>query len=336
MKNRFSFHSFEMRFLMMSILCFLFVFALSSSSISQIIEGCGVFPANNIWNAPVDNLPLDPHSADYINTIGSNTGFHPDFGAGLWNNAPIGIPFTTVPGSQPLVAISFTYSDESDPGPYPIPENAPIEGGANSSGDRHVLIIDKDNCKLYEIYKSYKNTDGTWRGGSGAVYDLNSNALRPDTWTSADAAGLPIFPGLVRYEEVAAGEIKHIIRFTCQYTQKAYIWPARHYASSSTDVKRPPMGQRFRLKKSFNTASFSAQTKVILEAMKKYGIILADNGSDWYLSGIPNESWDNDNLVRELKLVKGSDMEAVDCSGLMENPDSGKVKFPGSDKMVLY
>jgi hypothetical protein len=284
-----------------------------------------MFPANNIWNARVDHLPVASESNDYITTIGAGTSLHPDFGAD-WEGGMIGIPFTTVPGSQARVPISFTWPGESDPGPYPIPANAPIEGGPDSSGDRHILIVDRDHCILYEVFAAYPNGSGGWTAGSGAVFDLNSNALRPDAWTSADAAGLPILAGLVRYDEVAAGAVRHAIRFTARLTQSTYVWPARHEASSSTNAARPPMGQRFRLKANFDITTFSPPVQVILQAMKTYGIILADNGSNWYISGVPNERWDNDMLVSELRRVHGSDFEAVDVSSLMLHPDSGQVR----------
>ncbi len=289
------------------------------------LGGCGFFPANNIWNKAVDTLPLDKYSAAYIQTIGSR-GLHPDFGAGLYEGAPMGIPYLTVSGSQAKVNVSFEYADESDVGPYPIPKNAPIEGGANSSGDRHVLIVDKDNCKLYELFSAYPNPDGSWRAGSGAMFDLKSNVLRPNGWTSADAAGLPILPGLVRYDEVAGGEIRHAIRFTAPQTRKAYVWPARHAASSLTGAQYPPLGQRFRLKSDFDISKFSLPVQVILKAMKKYGLILADNGSSWYISGTPDERWNNDVLVSEFAKVAGSAFEAVDVSSLMVNPNSGESK----------
>lgn len=289
------------------------------------ITKCSMFPANNIWNAPVDKLPLDPNSSAYINTIGASKTLHPDFGSGLWEGAPIGIPYVVVPSTQAKVKVAFEYADESDVGPYPVPANPPIEGGSNGSGDRHILMLDQDNCRLYELFSAYPNQDGSWRAGSGAIFDLKSNALRPDTWTSADAAGLPILPGLVRYDEVAAGEINHAIRFTVPQTQRKYVWPARHFASSLTGAQYPPMGQRFRLKASFDTTGYSAQIQVILKAFKKYGLILADNGSSWYISGAPDERWNND-LLRELKKIPGSAFEAVNVSSLMVNPNSGEAK----------
>ena len=289
------------------------------------IAGCDIFPADNIWNTPIDTAPVDANSAAYINTIGASRTLHPDFGSGLWNGGPIGIPFITVRSSQAKVAVTFDYADESDPGPYPVPTNALIEGGPNASGDRHVLLLEEDNCQLYELYSSYPQSDGSWEAGSGAIFDLKSHTLRPDTWTSADAAGLPILPGLVRYDEVASGEIRHAIRFTAPQTRRAYVWPARHYASSLTAANYPPMGQRFRLRADFPLNTFSPQVQVILRAMQTYGIILADNGSAWYISGAPDERWNND-LLRELGRVRGSDFEAVDVTGLMLNSDSGQVR----------
>ncbi len=288
------------------------------------LAGCPVFPADNVWNVAVDELPVDPNSAAYVNTIGAAAGVHPDFGT-VWLGAPNGIPWADVPGTQTAVPVVFDYADESDPGPYPIPPDAPIEGGAASDGDRHVLIVERDGCLLYELFDAYpQDGGGWWTAGSGAVFDLRSNALRPDSWTSADAAGLPIVPGLVRYEEVMAGEIRHALRFTAPQTRKAYVWPARHYASSLTGTQYPPMGQRFRLRADFDVSGFSAPIQVILTALKKYGMMLADNGSAWYLSGAPNENWDDDMLVSELWQVKGADFEAVDVSSIMVDPDSGR------------
>lgn len=295
------------------------------SPLSTNLGSCTLFPANNIWNKAVDALPLDPNSSAYIQTLGSR-GLHPDFGSGLWEGAPIGIPYISVGGNQSKVKVSFEYASESDAGPYPIPSNVPIEGGSDSSGDRHVLIVDKDNCKLYELFAAYPNPDGSWRAGSGAIFDLKSNALRPDTWTSADAAGLPILPGLVRYDEVASGEIRHAIRFTAPQTRNTYTWPARHTASSLSGAQYPPMGQRFRLKASFDISKFSPEVQVILRAMKKYGLILADNGSSWYIGGAPDARWNNDALVSEMARVPGSAFEAVDVSGLRISANSGESK----------
>jgi len=288
------------------------------------IAGCAVFPANNVWNTPVDKLPLDALSASYVATIGASSPAHPDFGSGLWDGGPIGIPFIGVPGAQPKVAVTFQYDSESDHGGYPIPPNAPIEGGSASTGDRHVLVIDQDNCILYELYSAYPQPDGSWQAGSGAIFDLKSNALRPAGWTSADAAGLPIFPGLVRYDEVAAGTILHAIRFTAPQTGNTYVWPGRHEASSLSGQNYPPMGQRFRLKASFDISSYPAPVQVILQALKTYGMILADNGSSWYLSGAPDDRWDND-VLHTISQVQGSDFEAVDESSLIVQPNSAQV-----------
>jgi len=298
-----------------------------------IINGCQLFPVNNIWNTPIDTLPLDANSQQYIDTIGATSTVHADFGSGLWDGGPIGIPYTTVPGTQEKVNITFYYGDESDPGPYPIPPDTPIEGRSSSDGDRHVIVVDRDNCVLYEIYDAWPQPDGSWEAGSGAIYDLKSNALRPAGWTSADAAGLPILPGLVRYEEATAGEINHALRFTAPQTQKKYIWPARHYASSLTGTQYPPMGQRFRLKASFDISGFSAMNQVILRALKKYGMILADNGSSWFISGSPDSRWDNDDL-HLLHNIKGSDFEAVDESSLMINPNSGAALQGGTTNTI--
>jgi hypothetical protein len=292
------------------------------------IAGCPAFPADSIWNAPVDTLPLDANSSAYVATIGASRYVHADFGSGEWppgSGSPIGIPYVAVPGSQAGVTVTFEYDDESDHGLYPIPSDAPIEGGPASGGDRHVLVVDRDRCILYELYAAYPQPDGSWQAGSGAIFDLNSHALRPAGWTSADAAGLPILPGLVRYEQVAAGEIRHAIRFTAPQTRRATVWPARHYASSLTGTQYPPMGQRFRLRADFDISGFSPEVQVILRALKKYGMILADNGAAWYISGVPDERWDNDAL-HELHSVPGSAFEAVDVSSLMVSPDSGQAR----------
>jgi hypothetical protein len=224
----------------------------------------------------------------------------------------------------PGVSVSFEYDSESDAGPYPIPPSAPIEGGPSSSGDRHVLVVDRSDCTLYELFAAYPQSDGSWTAGSGAIYDLNSNALRPSGWTSADAAGLPILAGLVRYDEVAAGEIGHALRFTAPQTQRAFVWPARHYASNLTGAEYPPMGARFRLRADFDVSGYDAEVQVILRALQRYGMILADNGSPWYLSGAPDERWDNE-VLRQLKDLQGSDFEAVDSSSLIASGGSGAV-----------
>jgi hypothetical protein len=305
---------------------FLFMILVSCFALSQpTIKNCYVFPKNNIWNTPVDNLPVHPKSNDYINIIGAGLSLRNDFGSGLWNGAPIGIPYVLVGSNQKKVKVQFEYSDESDTAGYPIPDNPPIEGGNESTGDRHILIIDTNECVLYELYSAYQNEDKSWRAGSGAIFNLNSNELRPEGWTSADAAGLPIFPGLVKFEEVQAGEINHMIRFTAPKTQRKYLWPARHYASSITNENYPPMGIVMRLKSSFNTDKLGPQAKVIANALKKYGMILADNGSAWFISGVPDERWDMDDLYT-LRQIKGSDFEAVDISSLMVDINSGEAR----------
>ncbi|GAB4581225.1 MAG: hypothetical protein Fur0022_39720 [Anaerolineales bacterium] len=316
-----------------------FLLAPSSPSVtspptgSPTLDGCPVFPADNIWNARVDQLPIHPMSETYIESISldGDEYLHPDFGSGVWppgSDSPIGIPFVTVPGVQPTVPISYTaYGDESDPGPFPIPPDAPIEGGPNADpeSDRHVLVLDRDNCILYELYQAFPDGSGGWLADSGAVYDLNVNGpLRPDGWTSADAAGLPILPGLVRYDEVMGGAIHHAIRFTAPYTQDTHVWPARHDAGDA-ETAYPPMGIRLRLKANFDISGYSPQMQVILTALKQYGMILADNGSGWYLSGAPNENWDND-ILHEMDNVPGTAFEVVDTSVLMIDYNSGQVR----------
>jgi hypothetical protein len=289
------------------------------------LGSCFMFPKNNFWNTRIDKLPIDQNSLPYISSIGAGTGLHADFGAGLYEGKPIGIPYVVVPANQAGVNMTFGYDDESDHALYPIPSNAPIEGGSSSKGDRHILIVREGECKLYEVGNAYPNPDGSWRVGAGAIWDLNSNALRPSTWTSADAAGLPILPGLVRHDEVAAGLIAHAIRFTAPTTQTAFVWAARHQAGASSDPNLPPMGARFRLRANFDTSSFPKDVQVILTALKTYGMILADNGSSWYVSGTQDEAWDND-ILSSIGKVKGSDFEAVDSSSLQVNPDSGEAK----------
>jgi len=272
--------------------------------------GCPIFPANNVWNQPVDTLPVAANSSKIIASIGLDVGLHPDFGSGLWNGSPIGIPYTVVSGDQPKVPVPFQYASESDPGPYPIPDDVKIEGGS----DRHALLVDKDNCSLYELFAlRFKN--GGWKAGSGAIWSLKSNKLRPAGWTSADAAGLQILPGLARYGEVAAGVIDHALRFTVERTRNKYIYPARHEASDLTSKSLPPMGLRVRLKAGFKTSGFPPQARVVLEALKQYGMMVADNGSNWYISGVPDSRWDNDDL-HTLGRVTGKDFEVVDTSKL--------------------
>jgi hypothetical protein len=301
------------------------------------LGGCPVFPADNIWNTRIDTLPVHTRSNDYVAAIGPNEYVHPDFGSGPWEGGPIGIPFVVVPSDQPPVAIEFTaYGDESDPGPYPVPPNAPVEGGPDADGDRHVLVLQQGTCRLYELYRAFPGEGNGWEADSAAAYDLRSHALRPAGWTSADAAGLAILPGLVRYDEVAAGAITHALRVTAPDTQRAYVWPARHFASDIEDSAYPPMGVRFRLRADLDLNDFSPQVRVILVAMQRYGLILADNGSPWYISGVPDERWDND-MLRELRRLHGRDFVAVDTSSLQIAPDSGQARQPGaSPRHTLY
>ncbi len=282
-----------------------------STTLWDTIANRTVFPADNPWNEDISKLPVDPNSAALIASIGLTTGLHPDFGT-VWDGAPNGIPYIYVSGKQPKVPVSFDYADESDPGPYPIPPNAPIEGGPSSTGDRHVLVIDEDNWILYEMFAAYPQNGGTsWQAGSGAIFNLNSDALRPAGWTSADAAGLPIFAGLVRYDEVMQnGVITHALRFTVQQTRHAYVYPARHYASSLTSPNLPPMGMRVRLKASFDISGYPPCVQVILTALKKYGMFVADNGSNWYISGAPDPRWSDDDLAT-IHSVTGSNFEVV-------------------------
>jgi hypothetical protein len=275
---------------------------------------CPMTPADSFWHADVSALPVHPQSSTWTSSIGTSAGLKADFGSGTWNGGPIGIPYTTVPGTQPRVPVSFDYADESDPGPYPIPSDAPIEGGSGSTGDRHVLVVDRDACRLWELYSAYPQNGGaSWTAGSGATWDLNSDAMRPLGWTSGDAAGLPILPGLVRYDEVASGEIDHVIRFTAPRTYNS-VWPASHKASTG-GTSDPPMGAWFRLKASFDISSFSAENQVILRALKRHGMVLADNGSSWFMSGAPDPAW-NDTDLNALRSVPGSAFEAVDVSSL--------------------
>jgi hypothetical protein len=280
------------------------------------LNGFLPFSSENLWNKDISSAPVDPNSASILGFIGPGIGLHPDFGAGLYNNSSMGIPYSVVDGSQSPMPINYTaYGAESDPGPMPIPLTAPIEGYPNpGSGDRHVLVLDRANCFLYELYSSYPQST-QWNAGSGAVWDLLSDEQRPYTWTSADAAGLPVFPGLVRYDEVAAGIIKHAIRFTVQNSSAGFVPPASHWASNSSNQYAPPMGMRLRLKSSFDVSSFSAANQVILNALKKYGLILADNGSSLYLSGAPDDRWDNSDL-HNLGNVHASDFDVIQMSPL--------------------
>jgi hypothetical protein len=276
---------------------------------------CPIFPAGSAWNERVDTLPVTANSAQMIASIGLDTGLHPDFGSGLYDGQPIGIPFDVVSKSTPRSHVSFNYSDESDHVAYPIPKTVHIEGGRASTGDRHAILVDKSACRLYELFALYPTSSGGWKAGSGATWNLRSNHLRPAGWTSADAAGLPIFPGLARYDEVARGVIDHALRFTAARTRRAFVYPARHYASSSNDPSLPPMGLRVRLKASVDISGFPPQARIVLQALKTYGMILADNGSNWYISGAPDPHWSNDAL-HTIDRITGSDFEVVDTTSL--------------------
>ncbi len=271
---------------------------------------CPIFPANNAWNERVDKLPVAATSAQLIAAIGLDTGLHPDFGSGLYDGERIGIPFDVVSSSTPRSHVTFDYADESDHVAYPIPKTVHIEGGS----DHHAVLVDRSSCRLYELFALQRTSSG-WHAGSGATWSLRSNHLRPAGWTSADAAGLPIFPGLARYDEVARGVIDHALRFTAARTRRAYVYPARHYASSSDDPSLPPMGLRVRLKASVDISGFPRQARIVLQALKTYGMILADNGSNWYISGAPDPHWSNDAL-HTIGRITGSDFEVVDTTSL--------------------
>ena len=270
---------------------------------------CPVFPKSSPWNQRVDSLPAASNSDEIVRSIGAGGSVHADFGSGLWEGALIGIPITVVGKKQKKARVSFEYADESDRGPYPIPRGVKIEGGRSSTGDRHAIIVDRSSCRLYELFALYPKGRG-WTAGSGAIWNLRSNKLRPAGWTSADAAGLPIFPGLARYDEVKRGVIDHALRFTVQRTRRAYVFPARHYASDSNDASLPPMGLRLRLKASFDVSGYPRQARIVLVALKRYGMIVADNGSSWYITGAPDPRWSNDQL-HTMGRVKGSDFEVV-------------------------
>jgi len=270
---------------------------------------CPMFPIDNVWNKPVDRLPVRTDSDTLIRSIGLNAYLHPDFSS--YDGGGYGIPYNVVGGGRKKKYVKFTYASESDRGPYPIPRRPKIEGGS----DRHMLIVDRDNCVLYELYAARKTSTG-WKAGSGAIWNLRSNALRPAGWTSADAAGLPILPGLVRYDEVAAGVIRHALRFTAPVTRRQYIYPARHFASDSNEATLPPMGLRVRLKASVDISRFGPQARILLQALQTYGMILADNGSPWYVTGAPNSGWDDDDM-HQLQTLHGSDFEVVDTSTLV-------------------
>src|SRR3954454_7370599 len=286
---------------------------------------CPIMRPDNVWHADISGLPVDAHSGAWMaSTNAGSTRLHPDFGSSGDPSAPYGIPWISVPDSHGKVTPSFEYADESDPGPYPFGPDTPIEGGQQADGDRHALMIDKDTCVLYELFNANWNS-GRPTAGSGAVFNLNSNALRPATWTSADAAGLPILPGLLRLDEVQSGHVDHAIRFTAQRTDRSFVWPARHQAGAANDSNLPPMGARFRLRADFNMAGYRPDTQVVLRAMQHYGLMLADNGSNWYFQGEAINNWD-DGFISDLKRVPASAFEAVDESSLTVDPNSGQVR----------
>jgi len=291
---------------------------LTPAGLAQELGGCPMLPKSNIWNIAVDRMPVDPSSARLIEGTGIDKNLHPD-----WSEVG-GVPINIVPRDQPMVDIEFIEGKaESDPGPYPIPPNPAVEIGE----DAHVIILQQGTCKLYEIYSATKLANSSWKGYCGAVFDLRSNALRPDGWTSADAAGLPIAPGLVRYDEILAGEIKHAIRMTVPKTRRLYVWPGRHFASRTDDPNHPAMGQRFRLKANYDISGFAPEVQVVLRALKKYGMILADNGSAWYITGAPDPRWDDD-AFHAMHNILGSAFEAVDVSSLMISEDSAAARPP--------
>jgi hypothetical protein len=288
---------------------------------------CPVFPADSVWHADIRTLPVNSRSAQWMSHMSPTRKVHPDFGPSYGAQpVPYGIPVTVVAGTHAKVGVHFDYASESDRGPYPLGSDTKIEGGSSASGDRHAVIVDKATCRLYETFATRKS--GTaWYAGSGAIWNLKSNALRPRTWTSADAAGLPILPGLLRYDEVAAGTVDHAIRFTTDKTDRRYLWPARHQAGSVSDPSYPPMGARFRLKAGYSLAGLRPDTQTVLRAMKTYGLILADNGSPWYFQGTSDTRWPSA-LLDQLKRLPASAFEAVDESRLMVGADSGQARKP--------
>ena len=290
------------------------------------LNGAIAFSADNDWNQDISSASVDPNSANILASMGLHTGLHPDFGSGPWDGAPIGIPYLVVGSAQPRVAVALTeYADESDPGPFPIPVSAPIEGqkldGSTFSGDRHVLVIDKDANRLYELGNAYPLANGTWQASGSYLFTLDGLVARPTAqhgWTSADAAGLPIFAGLARYEEAASGAIRHALRFTVNASRQAYVPPATHWASEDTNANLPPMGMRVRLNATFSIpGTFSAESRAILQALKTYGMLVADNGSSWFITGAPDSRWNNDALLGELGAVKGSDFEVLKMDGII-------------------
>jgi len=311
-----------------------------SLGVGASLNGFIPFPADSLWNQNIASAPVDPNSSAIINFIGASTPLHPDFGAGLYQGSTIGIPYIVESGTAPVKIHYTAYGDESDSGPMPVPANAPIEGYPNpGNGDRHVLVLDRDNCWLYELYSSHVLKNGNWNAGSGSVWNLLADETRPYTWTSADAAGLPIFPGLARYDEVAAGVINHALRFTLKYSQAEFTPPASHWAANSTNPVAAPMGMRVRLKSSFDISGFPAQSKVILKALQQYGMIMADNGSSMYISGAPDDRWNNDDL-NALKSVPASAFEVVlisplyDANNVPQGPNPKITNFTANPQTV--
>jgi len=326
------------------ILTVVLLLALCGAASAVSTEGYGeVFPSDNPWNIDISAFPVNSNSANYVTSIGATTQLHPDFGTQL-SGVPWGIPFDVVPGTQPDVPMDFvTYPAESDPGPYPFPPDCPVEGGlaAPASSDRHALVIDKDHHLLYELYNAFPQSNGSWTASNGASFNLASNAMRPLGWTSADAAGLPVFPGLARYDEVAAGAIRHALRFTVQTSQNTFLYPARHFASSSSNANLPPMGLRFRLKASTNLSGLSPEALIIATCLQHYGMMVADNGSNWFVSGAPDPGW-NDTDINTLKTLHGSDFEAIDTSSMDPSINTtppavphGLAAVAGSNQVVL-
>jgi hypothetical protein len=287
---------------------------------------CPVFPATSYWHADVSRLPVHPRSEQWLANMSADRDLHPDFGPSYGAQpVPYGIPITVVTGSHRKVRVRFDYASESDRVRYPLGRDTKIEGGRGAGGDRHALVVDRSTCRLYETFATRRSASGRWRAGSGATWRLTSNALRPDGWTSADAAGLPILPGLLRPGEVRRGHVDHAIRFTTDVTDRSHVWPARHDAGSVSDPQHPPMGAWFRLKASFPVSSFRADTRVVLAAMKRHGMVLADNGSPWYFQGAQSARWP-EGLLDELKSVPAAAFEAVDASSLRVSPDSGAAR----------
>ncbi len=288
---------------------------------------CEVFPTDNYWHADIRDLPRHQRSRAWLKRMSTGRDLHPDFGSSFGNGPDYGIPVTVVKGGHPKVRVRFDYASESDRQRYPLGRDTRIEGGRGSSGDKHAVVVDRKRCRLYETWNT-RARSGRWRAGSGAIWSLSSNDLRPDGWTSADAAGLPILPGLLRWNEVKSGYVDHAIRFTTDVTSTHHIWPARHDAGSKRSRKFPPMGARFRLKESYSPTGLGKRAKVVVEAMKTYGLVLADNGSPWYFQGEQTKHWPN-SLVEDLKRIPARAFVAVDTAPLKVSDDSAETQRPG-------